>query len=370
VTPAGIYVHVPFCRRRCPFCAFLVTVHRDFLGRFVAAVPVEAARRAAEIPGPFDSLYLGGGTPSYVPVTGLRAVLDGVRTALPLLPGAEVTVEANPDDLDAAYLAGLREAGVTRLSLGLQSLDDDDLARLGRTHDAAQGLGAFRAARAAGFPSLSVDLLYGLPWRGPGEEREMLLRVAALGPDHVSAYQLTFEEGTPLLVRSRRGGPAPHSEEEERERILLARETLESAGFAMYEVSNFARAPAHRSRHNAKYWTGVPYLGLGPAAHSFRGRTRRWNLAPVRRYVAEVEAGRDPVEGFEVLTDGQRLLERLFLGLRTVEGLPRADLPPAVLARLPALEAEGLIAPDPHRLRLTPAGLPLADAIARDVGNL
>jgi oxygen-independent coproporphyrinogen-3 oxidase len=339
-------------------------VHLDFLDRFVAAVPLEAARRAAEIAGPFDTLYLGGGTPSYVPVGALRTVLDGVRAALPLVPGAEVTVEANPDDLDGAYLAGLLDAGVTRLSLGLQSLCASDLARLGRTHDAAQGLGAFRAARAAGFGSLSVDVLYGLPWRSKEEDREMLLRTAALGPDHVSAYQLTFEEGTPLLVRSRRGGPAPLSEEEERERFLLARETLESAGFPMYEVSNFARSPEHRSRHNVKYWTGAPYLGLGPAAHSFRGETRRWNLAPVRRYVAEVEAGRDPMEGSETLTEDQQLLERLFLGLRTVEGLPRADLPATVLERLPPLESAGLIHPDPHRLRLTPAGLPLADAIA------
>ncbi len=358
----GLYVHVPFCRHRCHFCAFAVTTHLDFADRYVTAVAREAALAAPVWPGRFDTVYLGGGTPSLLTRPTLATLLGGLRAAFAVTPDAEVTLEANPDDLSPADFDALRALGVTRLSLGVQALDDGDLRRLTRTHTAAQGRAAVAAARAAGFASLTVDVLYGLPWRTPEEDRAAVRAVADLGADHVSAYLLSFEEGTPFRVFRDRGRMAGLADDEEADRFLAARETLEGAGYEPYEVSNYARSPAHRSRHNRKYWEGAPYLGLGPAAHSYDGVRRWWNAAAARSYCLALEAGRSPVAGEETLTQEDRRLERLFLGLRTELGLPLSEF--ASAPALPALRREGLVAEDPSRLRLTPAGLAVADQIA------
>ena len=366
---AGIYVHVPFCRSRCPFCAFLVTVHDTFLDRYVAAVEAEIDRATPGWTGRFDTIYFGGGTPSLLRPATVRRLIDRIRERFDVARAAEISLEANPEDMSPRDLGSLRAAGVNRLSLGVQSLDDRDLSFLGRQHSSAEAVGAIEAARAAGFENLTIDLLYGLPNRSLEAWRSVLHRALDLGPDHVSAYQLTVEPGTPLRVRVRKGEVVPIGEEEEREGFLKTREWLEAAGYTPYEVSSFAREPRFESRHNRKYWEGAPYLGLGPAAHSYRDGRRWWNHGAVRNYVHALEEGRSPVESTEVPTEEETRLERLFLGLRTSAGAPLSLVGPRSRPLVPALAAEGLGVLDGESFRLTARGFAVADAIATSLSR-
>ena len=366
-TDGGLYVHVPYCRHRCHFCAFKITTHLDTLAEWTAGVLAESDLRAPEWPDRFDTVYFGGGTPSAVPPVAIVRVLDRIRDRLDVADDAEVSLEANPGNLDRDGLAELRRAGVNRLSLGIQSLQDDALALLTRDHSAADGVASFRDARAAGFANITVDVMYGLP----GRSRERLVAdldaILALGPDHVSAYQLTIEPGTPFAADRRRGRLTPLSPEVEREVFLLVHRHLAAADWRPYEVSSFARAPAFESRHNHKYWSGAPYLGVGPAAHSFRDPVRTENHPGVRAWAAALAAGEDPAASRESLTPEARTLERLFLGLRTVEGIDLDDFPGLAGARADLIErlvAEGSAVLANGRLSLTPEGLALADGIA------
>jgi len=366
---AGLYVHVPFCRHRCHFCAFLITTHTDTLDRWTDGVVHEIGLRAAEFPETFDTIYLGGGTPSLAPPDAIDRVLSAAHEHLDIEAGAEVTLEANPDDLTEEILSRYRESGVSRLSLGIQSLRDEDLEFLTRTHSAEEGVAAFRAARKAGFANITVDLLYGLPHRTREEWRDILDRTLDLGPDHVSAYQLTFEPGTPFK-RYRDTGRIPTlTEEEERARFLFTREWLAAAGYEQYEVSSFAREPRFESRHNKKYWEGAPYLGVGPAAHGYRPPERWWNAAAVRTWAADLKAGRLPTAGAETPTAEERRLERLFLGLRTTRGVALDVLgeEPESIPLVARLVEEGLAVLGESHLRLTPTGLAVADAVAREL---
>lgn len=364
---AGIYVHVPYCRHRCHFCAFLVTTHQDSLQSWVAGIDREVELRAPDWDLEYDSVYFGGGTPSSIPRVAILAVLRRLRDTFRIAADAEVTLEANPEDADPADLDSLRRNGVNRLSLGVQSFHDEDLRFLTRIHTGRQGEEAIRAARASGFENLTVDLMYGLPGRPRARLLADLDRLIDLAPDHVSAYQLTIEPGTPFSARRRRGDLVPLDEEAEREVFLLVRERLEAAGYRAYEVSSFARAPRFESRHNRKYWIGAPYLGLGPAAHSFVDPVRTRNHGGVRRWAAALEAGELPFEATETLTSDERRLERLFLGLRTAEGIDLAAFPGLAEARadlLARLESEGKLRRAGSRVRLTPEGMALADGVA------
>jgi len=367
--PAGLYVHVPFCRHRCHFCAFLITTHLDFLERWERAVVREIQSRAGEFRMPFDTAYFGGGTPSLASPAAIGRILAAARGALDLAEDAEVTLEANPDDLSLSDLVAMRRAGVNRLSLGIQSLDDEDLRFLTRTHTAGQGMAAFRAARTAGFANVTVDLLYGLPGRSLERWRDVLGRTLDLGPDHVSAYQLTFEPGTPFKRRRDKGEIVALTEEGERERFLLTREWLIGAGYRQYEVSSFALEPRFESRHNRKYWEGAPYLGVGPAAHGFSPPERWWNVAATRTWVKAVEEGRSPEAGRESLGSDELRLERVALGLRTAKGARLEDVggDAETAALLGRIIEEGLAEEDGERLRLTPAGLAVADGIAAEL---
>jgi putative oxygen-independent coproporphyrinogen III oxidase len=320
----GIYVHVPFCLTRCHYCDFVTYTGMEGLRRpYAAAVAEEAALAVAALgpePPPVTSVFVGGGTPTLLPAGDLARLLDRLRLLLAFAPGAEVTVEANPDTVDAATAAGLAGAGVTRVSMGAQSFDDRVLAALGRVHDSARVGAAAATLRAAGVPALNLDLIYG----GPGEDDRSwaatLEAALALEPEHLSAYALTIEPATKFGRLVAAGRMAEPAEDDLADRYDAACAVLAGAGYGHYEVSNWAR-PGLASRHNLTYWRRGRYLGLGAGAHEFDGTTRRWNLAGVPAYLEAVNDGRRPTEGQERLDPGQARFEALALRLRTVEGL-------------------------------------------------
>jgi oxygen-independent coproporphyrinogen-3 oxidase len=321
-----LYVHVPFCARRCSYCDFAIAVrHTVPSERFVNAVLQEhERRRAAEHwgNGPFETVYLGGGTPSRLSADAVGRLLD----ALPRAADAEVTLEANPDDVTPELARTWAAHGVNRVSLGVQSFDDRVLRWMHRTHDQAAALEAVETVREAGIASLSLDLIFGLPDGLARDLRRDLGQALALGPDHLSVYGLTLEPRTPYARWAERGAATPATEARYEAEFLLAHETLVAAGFEHYEISNYARVDpaggAARSRHNSAYWTGAPYVGLGPSAHGFDGSWRRWNLRDWAAYERAVLRGDDPVAGTEALSSEQQWLERVYLALRTVRGLP------------------------------------------------
>lgn len=367
----GFYLHVPFCVPRCHYCSFNTAPLTDpgLTARWVQAVCVEIELLGA-LPlnaarPPVVSVFFGGGTPSLLEPAQVAAVRTALGRAFRVLDDAEVTLECNPEGLDRSRLAGYRAAGVTRLSLGVQSLDDALLRTLGRRHDAAAARGAFEAARAAGFDNVSVDLMYGLPGLDAAGWLRTLREVLDWEPDHLSAYGLTLDPG------SRWGaGPAPALPDEEttvaQYRVLCA--AAAERGFEHYEISNWARS-GRRSRHNQIYWRRGEYLAAGPGACGFVGDVRWSDARAVPRWHAGLAAGRLPVESWERLTPAQARAEALILGLRTADGVPTAWLAeraagdPGLERRLEAWRAAGLLVEAAGRARLTEAGFLLSDAL-------
>lgn len=364
--PRHVYVHVPFCARRCSYCDFSIAVRANVpVDEFVAAVERELdVRFPGDEPWAADTLYFGGGTPSRLGGAGLATLIDRLRRRITLAPDAEVTVEANPEDITRNAVAAWRDAGVNRLSIGSQSFDDAVLRWMHRTHDAAAIERAVAAARAAGIDNLSLDLIFALPPEVTRSWERDLSRAVALEPAHLSLYGLTVEPMTPLGRWRERGTVTEAPEERYEREFLLAHEVLAEAGLEHYEVSNYGR-PARHSRHNSAYWTGVAYAGLGPSAHEFDGAVRRWNAAAYAEWRRRVAAGEDPVAGSERLTAENRVAEAVYLGLRTGAGLPLSDaeLPYVqrwIAAGWGSVDADG-------RLALTPAGWLRLDALAADL---
>jgi len=368
----GVYVHVPFCLARCHYCDFVTYTGMEGLRRPYAAALLEEAALAVAALGPeppvVASVFVGGGTPTLLPPGDLARLLDRLRELLAFAPGAEVTVEANPETVDAAVAAGLAGAGVTRVSMGAQSFDGRVLAALGRVHDVARVEAAVATLRAAGVPALNLDLIYG----GPGEDDRSwsatLEAAVALGPEHLSAYALTIEPATRFGRLVAAGRMAEPAEDDLADRYDTACAALAGAGYAHYEVSNWAR-PTHASRHNLTYWRRGRYLGLGAGAHEFDGTTRRWNVAGVPAYLEAVNGHRRPTEGQERLDPDQARFEALALRLRTVDGLGPDEA--RALGVDPAgeeadhLRTAGLLAPGPG-LALTEKGMYLhGEVVAR-----
>ena len=366
----GAYLHVPFCTKRCGYCSFNTAPESPgAVARFVPALLGEidiVARAPWAEAVDLRSVFLGGGTPSLLPAEAMAEILERLRARLGIEAGAEITVECNPESVSVERLAGYRRAGVTRISLGVQSLDDRVLPTLDRLHTAAQARQAFEAARAAGFEDVSVDLIYGLPGLDLATWEETVKSALGWSPDHLSAYALTLDQGS--LWNSTGVTGIPPEETVTAQYTRLA-ELAAEAGFEHYEVSNYAR-PGHRSIHNQIYWRAEEYLGLGPGACGFLGEVRYGNVRPVERYGEMVRAGIGPVDTHETLTPRQRMAERLILGLRLRDGVPAAWLEERVAlgpARLPAvLEAwreRGLLEERDGRVRLTEAGFLLSDAL-------
>lgn len=322
----------------------------------------------------FDTVYLGGGTPSNLSADRLGRVLEGIGTHLHLEPRA-ICLEANPDDVTAGNLRLWRSLGVSFLSVGVQSFDDERLRFLGRAHSAGRSAEALRLALQGGFETVNADLIFGLPGQGGGRWRSELGTAVALGVQHISCYQLTVHDGTVFGRRRRVGRLTEAPEDDQAELYRLTHEILNDAGFQAYEVSNFAR-PGHRSLHNLGYWDGAAYLGLGPAAHSFDGDRRRWwNRRKVRLWQREIERGRRPQEAQEVLTREERALEAVMLGLRLADGLDLAeveqifgvDLVDSNREALAWLAECGLVAVSGSRVRPTARGMAVADGLARSI---
>ena len=372
--PFGLYVHCAYCRTKCPYCDFNVAIYRaDRIAPFVAALRAELQRYAA-LPWaarvPAGSLFFGGGTPALLPAEAVAAVVADARRGLGLAPDAEVTLEANPEGLDVERLRAFRAAGVTRLSLGVQALDDTLLRRLGRTHSAADAEAAYRAARAAGFEDVSVDLLYACPDQDLPTWVRTLDAALAWQPEHLSAYALTLEPATPFGRRPPAGLPDEDLQVAQFDALV---ERTTRAGLERYEVSNFAR-PGRRSRHNLGYWRRGDYVGLGPGAHGGFGALRYWTQRSEPRWRAAVLAGGWGIEGWERLSARQVAAERLVLGLRLAEGVTReaferhlADVATPGTPGLARYLAAGLMAVQDGRVALTDRGVLVSDAIFADL---
>jgi oxygen-independent coproporphyrinogen-3 oxidase len=366
VQPRHVYVHVPFCARRCAYCDFSIAVRKT--------VPVDeylaALRRELEIrfggakPWAVETLYFGGGTPSRLGADGVARAIGTLTEFVDLSSGAEVTLEANPEDITGVAVSRWREAGVNRLSIGAQSFDDDVLKWMHRTHDASAIGRAFDAARRGGIENISLDLIFALPDTVDRSWEADVSRALALEPSHVSLYGLTVEPHTPLGRWRSRGELDEASDERYEREFLHAHEAMSAAGLEHYEVSNFGRAGL-RSRHNSSYWSGAPYAGLGPSAHEFDGTTRRWNRSAYVDWLREVGADRDPIEASETLTDENKTAERAYLGLRAIAGL---ELSGAEVERTkPWIDAGWARLIDGHRLQLSPLGWLRLDALAADL---
>ena len=330
-----LYSHVPFCARRCSYCDFAIAVRREVPSRrFVDQLLLEwrAAGDRQDIPAaaPLATVYLGGGTPSLLDPVQLARLLAALRAERPWAPGAEVTLEANPDDVTPAAAAAWVSAGINRVSLGVQSFDPSVLTWMHRTHAAAQVPGAVRTLRGAGITSLSLDLIYALPEALGRDWDADLDQALALAPDHLSLYGLTVESRTPLGRWVDRGAALPSPEERYAAEFLAARARLTAAGFHHYEVSNYAR-PGREAVHNSAYWRRSPYLGLGPSAHSAMGAQRWWNLREWAAWATALESGVTTVEAEERLDPDAVRVEDLYLGLRTDAGVGEGCLPKSLV---------------------------------------
>jgi oxygen-independent coproporphyrinogen-3 oxidase len=365
----GLYVHVPFCQRKCAYCDFFSITDLSLVAAWLEALAKEAQLYLDSF-AEFDTLYLGGGTPSLLDAAQLTALIDCLRRYFPFSPDTEVTLEANPDDLTSEKIRLYHDLGINRLSLGVQSFHDRELAFLGRRHNAGQTLEALEDVRAAGFADLSLDLIYSLPGQSLEDWRKTLEEALSFQPEHLSCYQLTYEPNTPLGCRQARGEVTPATDEEERDFFLFTSQFLEDHRFIHYEISNFARqrpgAEPCYSRHNRKYWRHVPYLGLGPGAHSFQAGARWWNTRSVKQYCQDLAQDRAPVADKETLSAAQLWLEVLYLGLRTREGVPLDFLrfSPGWEKTLTELQKSGLMEVSQESAVPTRQGFLLADHLA------
>jgi oxygen-independent coproporphyrinogen-3 oxidase len=370
ITP-GLYIHIPFCKSKCPYCNFYSTTSLSRIGEFLNALSMEMAMYR-ETFNRFDTIYIGGGTPSLLAVEHFDSILSQVRNTFIISPNPEITIEINPADTEREYLESLRQIGINRLNIGVQSFDDAVLAFLKRRHSVHQALDTIETARKAGFENIGIDLIYGVPGQDMTSWRDTLSQTLSYEFAHLSCYQLTIEAGTPLGLRHERGEIVLPYEELQHAFFITTSETLENAGYVHYEVSNFAKDMSLASKHNQKYWDHTPYLGLGPAAHSFTGHTRWWNHSSLDDYIGDIETGKLPLNASEKLDREQLYLEALFLGFRTKRGIHLHnfsdkygyDLMSEKGDALARLDKAGFIKIKNGNLQPTRTGLAVADILA------
>lgn len=366
----GLYLHIPFCRKACTYCDFHFSTSINGRNVLLNAMGLELQKRATELQGAtVSTIYFGGGTPSLLDPASIAAFLHQAHELFAVENNAEVTLETNPDDVTNDRLKAWRDAGIDRLSLGTQSFRDDRLKWMGRAHDAAQARQSIALIAKAGFTSWTIDLIYGLPEMSLAEWDEQLAIALDHGIPHLSAYCLTVEPRTALAHQVGRQQVHMPGDDQQSSQFDHLIDRMEVAGLEQYEISNFGR-PGHWSRHNMNYWRGVPYLGIGPSAHSFDGRTRRWNVAHNARYIKALAQGNFYWES-ETLTPAQRTNERLLTGLRTAHGLEVSELEIDAL-RINATwvrryQERGELVLNAGRLALTRAGRHFADRIAADL---
>jgi oxygen-independent coproporphyrinogen-3 oxidase len=321
---AGLYIHIPFCVRKCPYCDFYSVTDLALKPRFLKALIAEMGIASAEGLC-FDTLYIGGGTPSVYGYHDIGQIVTAISRNFDLRPDAEITIEVNPGTVSIEQLKGYREAGINRINIGVQSFYQKNLDFLGRIHSANEARNAVTEAQEAGFQNIGLDLIYGLPDQSKPDWLEDLNQAVEYDPTHLSCYMLTYEKGTPLHSGLKGGQVQPLADDNVRTLFETTIEYLEDHKYLQYEISNFARmgndGKPHLSKHNLKYWTLVPYIGLGPSAHSFVEPQRYWNVSSVSSYIAAIESGRLPVAEKEVLSEQQQMIEAIYLGLRMTAGI-------------------------------------------------
>ena len=370
---AGIYIHIPFCKSRCAYCDFYSTtllVHRQ---AYTEAVCRELSYRSHELQGEtIETIYFGGGTPSTLHKEDFEKIFRAIE-AFDCQPH-EITLEANPDDLTEEYIKELRTLPFNRISIGIQSFHDHTLRLVGRRHTATQAIEAVKRCQHHGLANISIDLIYGLPGESLHDWEYSLQQAIALGVPHISAYHLTYEEGTRLWKMREQGKALPIDEEQSVKAFELLRSKLIAAGYEHYEISNFA-LPGQHSRHNSSYWEGIKYMGIGPGAHSYDGRCRRWNLSDITEYIATTENCDVPHE-IETLTTEERYDERIITELRTAQGINLQTLSIdfgdkyyryCLHCATPYIKRGQLVLTDNQQLRLTPESILISDAIMRDL---
>jgi oxygen-independent coproporphyrinogen III oxidase len=375
-SPAGVYIHVPFCRAKCPYCDFYSVTERRLIPDYIEALHTELALRRRSVPCA-DTVYFGGGTPSMLAPRQIGSILDSICGSFSMESHPEVTLEVNPGTVNADNLADYRIAGVNRLNIGLQSIDDQNLVFLGRIHTAGQGLDTLRWARQAGFQNVGLDLIYAIPGQTRKRWESELAEVVRLAPDHLSCYTLTIEPGTPMAARVQKGDIQPLDEKTAGDLFSFSTDYLNRNGYRQYEISNFARDAGdgsrdNRSRHNRKYWTLAPYLGFGPAAHSFLDNRRWWNHDTLHPYLSAIKAGELPVAGAENLTFDQQMIEFIYLGLRQTDGIDTSAFASRFNAafcglfepQVSRLLGEGLLEKSLDHIRLTARGMRFLESVA------
>jgi oxygen-independent coproporphyrinogen-3 oxidase len=412
----GLYIHIPFCKSKCGYCSFYSVASPDRIPEFVKAIvretgfykssfvpldpkTVSSSEINANLSFPrrressflssfidsslrngageylfkdFDTIYFGGGTPSLLSITQVSNILEAAGRHFAIAPNAEITIEINPGDVTPAYFRGLKAVGINRLNIGVQSFDDDLLKFLGRRHSATEALAAIDDARNAGCQNIGLDLIYGVSGQDTRLWIETLKEALSFSPEHLSCYQLSLDEKTPLYRRYQQAGTQMPSENEALDFFMTTSRVMADAGYIHYEVSNFARAENLRSRHNMKYWRHIPYLGLGPAAHSFCDRRRWWNTTDVDTYIGSLSEGKTPIGSSEELSTEQLAMEALFLGLRTKDGIDLGryqaryglDLLEQKKQTLHKLVEESLVEIKDGCLRPTLSGMAVADSLA------
>jgi oxygen-independent coproporphyrinogen III oxidase len=367
----GLYIHIPFCISKCHYCDFYSVTSFSDIPDFLDALfkEMEGYRNRFNA---FDTVYIGGGTPSLLSPEQLESILIRVRKNFNLTTNPEITIETNPADLNPLFLRSMREMGINRVNIGVQSFNEKVLCFLGRRHSTKQAISAVEISRKAGFPNIGLDLIYGVPAQDIESWLNNLKQAVVFSPEHLSCYQLTFEAKTPLGIRQQAGEFPIPGEELQYEFFMKTSEFLEDTGYIHYEVSNFARGKEHTSRHNQKYWDHSPYLGLGPAAHSLQYNQRWWNHHSLDQYIAAIKAGNLPIEETEILMKDQLRLEAIYFGLRTKKGINLQDFKnwysyDLFVERkeiLGKLQGEGFISIQDGYLYPTQTGLAIADSLS------
>ncbi len=379
--PAGLYIHIPFCLKKCPYCDFYSITDPSLQPRFLDAL-ISEMNLAGKNGWKYDTLYIGGGTPSVLEDAALKKIIDTAGQCFDILSDAEITLEVNPGTVTPTQFKNYRQAGINRISIGIQSFNPESLGFLGRIHSGQDAQNAVKWAKEAGFENIGLDLIYGIP----GQTGKLWLRdlqtAVDLQPQHLSCYMLSYEPGTPLHMDLQSRAFTPLAEQRICELYETAVSFLSAHHYVQYETSNFARKDAgvrdtqsvltYASRHNMKYWNFVPYTGLGPSAHSFMDQKRRWNHSSVEKYIEELSAGRLPRAGEEVLSREQQWMETVYLGLRQTKGIAvdavekkfGINFNARYAGVIADLEEKGLIKSSKDRCALTSEGMLYLDSIA------
>lgn len=372
---AGIYIHIPFCKQRCRYCSFFSSTSNGEKKHYIDVLCKEIETRSDYLnDSNIETIYFGGGTPSTLSESDFTKIFSTIESRFNICQEAEITMEGNPDDFSDEYLAMLRNQPFNRISMGVQSFNDAILKTLGRRHDAARAIKAYESARTAGFDNISIDLMFALPGSNAESWTKDLETAIALQPEHISAYNLTYEEGTQLYRAMRQGTIVPLDEDGNIEQFTMLIDRLTAAGYKHYEISNFA-LPGRESRHNSSYWHNIPYLGCGAAAHSYNGTSRRWNIADIPLYIKGIENGNGDYEE-EILSENERYNDTLLTRLRTSDGLPLKWMEENFSEKLNRymlknakkhIDAGTLTITDKDSIRLTKKGIFISDAIIRDL---